>query len=117
MNSLKKSMTEVIKSKLINQFSPFHLELINESFKHSVPKNSETHFKVIIASNKFENMTPVEKHQMVYKVLSDEFTNGLHALSLVVKTEKEWNSGCYKGTVDIPCRGGMKNKKLSDENK
>ena len=27
-------------------FEPIHLEVINESHMHSVPKNSETHFKV-----------------------------------------------------------------------
>jgi stress-induced morphogen len=39
-----------IRTKLENAFSPSYLDVINESYKHSVPKGSETHFKV---SSKF----------------------------------------------------------------
>jgi stress-induced morphogen len=31
-------------------FSPIHLEVVNESYKHSVPTGSETHFKVTCIS-------------------------------------------------------------------
>ena len=32
--------------KLRQAFEPTHLEVVNESYKHCVPKDSETHFKV-----------------------------------------------------------------------
>lgn len=35
-----------IVSRLQAAFSPIHLQIENESYKHSVPKGSETHFKV-----------------------------------------------------------------------
>ncbi|MFM8314373.1 MAG: BolA/IbaG family iron-sulfur metabolism protein, partial [Deltaproteobacteria bacterium] len=35
-----------IQKKLTGAFSPSFLEVINESHQHSVPANSETHFKV-----------------------------------------------------------------------
>jgi BolA protein len=47
-----------IREKLTNQFSPVHLDILNESYMHNVPKGSETHFKVVVVSNKFEN-TPL----------------------------------------------------------
>jgi len=37
---------QLITTKLQSKFSPLHLEVVNESYKHSVPKGSETHFKV-----------------------------------------------------------------------
>lgn len=35
-----------IREKLQAAFSPDHLDVLNESYMHSVPKGSETHFKV-----------------------------------------------------------------------
>jgi BolA protein len=35
-----------IRNKLQTAFSPLYLEVENESYKHNVPKASETHFKV-----------------------------------------------------------------------
>jgi BolA protein len=35
-----------IQEKLLRDLEPQHLEITNESYKHSVPKGSESHFKV-----------------------------------------------------------------------
>lgn len=35
-----------IREKLVRELEPRHLEITNESYKHSVPKGSESHFKV-----------------------------------------------------------------------
>lgn len=37
-----------IEEKLSQELTPVHLEVINESFMHNVPKGSETHFKVCV---------------------------------------------------------------------
>ncbi len=39
-------VAECMERKLTESFGPSHLEIINESYMHSVPKGSETHFKV-----------------------------------------------------------------------
>ena len=39
-------VAESIEQKLTANLVPAHLEIINESYMHSVPKGSETHFKV-----------------------------------------------------------------------
>lgn len=45
-----------IRSKLRVAFDAKHLDVINESHMHSVPKNAETHFKVVVVSDKFEGL-------------------------------------------------------------
>lgn len=84
---------ERIKKIITSEFEPEHLEIINESHKHSLP-NSETHFKLIIVSKFFENKSQISIHQSIYKLLSSEMgeksDNKLHALSLVTKSPKEW---------------------------
>jgi len=37
---------QAIEAKLKEKLSPLFLEVVNESYKHAVPKGSETHFKV-----------------------------------------------------------------------
>ena len=36
--------------------NPTHLEIINESYMHNVPKGSETHFKVVVISDVFDKL-------------------------------------------------------------
>jgi BolA protein len=47
----------------------------------------ETHFTVTVTSAQFAGLTRVQQHQMVNRLLADEFTGGLHALSLSTHTE------------------------------
>ena len=53
--SINSRMETLIRDKLTKQFAPSHLEILNESYMHNVPKGSETHFKVVVVSNNFEN--------------------------------------------------------------
>ena len=57
------------------------LKIINESFMHNVPKDSESHFKVIIVSDDFKNLSQINRHKLVYTNL-DTITNDIHALSI-----------------------------------
>ena len=57
------------------------LKIINESFMHNVPKDSESHFKVIIVSDDFKNLSEINRHKLVYTNL-DIIMNDIHALSI-----------------------------------
>lgn len=103
---------ENITNKLNNAFSPEHLEVINESFMHNVPKGSESHFKVVIVCDDFEGKMLIARHRLVNKVLEEELTKeqtngGIHALALHTMTMEEWFK---KGKApDSPeCLGGGK---------
>ena len=99
---------ESITSKL-NELIPNYLEVTNESYKHNVPEGSESHFKVVIVSSKFEGVNLVKRHQMVNTLLKEEFNNGLHALSIMAKTPEQWTSAGNKLIHETPnCLGGSK---------
>lgn len=50
------------------------------------------HFKIRVVSNGFENMTPINRQQLIYKALGDVFTTGaVHAVELFLFTESEWD--------------------------
>jgi len=85
----------LVEAKLREKLSPAHLEVINESHMHSVPKGSETHFKVVVVSEKFEGLSAVKRHQLVYGALQEELSKkpvhgGIHALAITSRTPSEW---------------------------
>ena len=46
-----------IRQKILESFSSspnIHLNVVNESHKHNVPKGSESHFNVLVVSDTFE---------------------------------------------------------------
>ncbi len=81
---------ETIEEKLKAAFKPEHLDIINESYQHNVPINSESHFKIILVSNFFIKKTLLARHRSIYSVLTAEMANGLHALVLHTYTLDEW---------------------------
>ena len=101
-----------VKIKLSSQLNPIYLEIVNESHKHNVPVNSETHFKVFIVSNQFENKSLVERHRMVNRILVDELKHPIHALSIKAITEAQYtdqkstNNAAIQSTPN--CLGGSK---------
>ena len=97
-----------IETKLRDALSPGHLDVMNESHMHSVPPNSETHFKVVVVSESFAGKTRVARHQTVNRLLADELAGPVHALSIQAHTPEEWIA--RGGTVlDSPeCLGGGK---------
>ena len=96
-----------IEEKLREALVPAHLEVINESFMHKVPKGAETHFKVVIVSERFEGVSAVKRHQLVYGVLADEMKNkpGIHALAITSRTPAEW-SASPEANASPKCHGG-----------
>ncbi|PIU00826.1 MAG: BolA family transcriptional regulator [Bdellovibrionales bacterium CG10_big_fil_rev_8_21_14_0_10_45_34] len=80
-----------IEKLLKQEFSPSRLEVIDESYMHSVGPDAQTHFKVVIVSKKFEGVRPVLRHAHIMNLLEKEFQFGLHALSIHAHTEAEFD--------------------------
>jgi BolA protein len=92
--------------KLTDTFTPVQLEVINESHMHSVPKNSETHFKVTVVSDHFVAQQKVARHQAVYGCLSEEMANPVHALAIHAYTPDEWQARNQSAPQSPDCLGG-----------
>ena len=99
-------VTESIRQKLTETFNPIHLEVINESHMHNVPKDSETHFKVVVVSPQFDDVkSPLQRHRLINTTLSSELDGPVHALSIIAKSPAQWD----KNQVVPPspnCKGG-----------
>ncbi len=98
-----------IREKLATAFAPEHIELENESHTHSVPKNSETHFKLVLVSKVFEGLSRVARQRKVYDVLKDELAPGrVHALTQKVFALSEWTLDAASSFESPACMGGSK---------
>ncbi len=77
-----------IRNKVFEKFPNAVFKLQNESHMHSVPENSETHFKLIIADDLFVDTPRVLRHKMVFSHLGD-LMQKFHALALHCYTHDE----------------------------
>ncbi|XP_043481350.1 bolA-like protein DDB_G0274169 [Leptopilina heterotoma] len=103
----EKPMENAIRKKLEEALSPKHMEILNESYMHNVPKGSETHFKVLIVSDKFSDQTLIKRHRTVNDILKEELASGVHALSIVAKTPDQWENSAKTISPSPQCRGGF----------
>jgi BolA protein len=97
-----------LRERVNERFSPQWLELVNESHQHNVPANSETHFRLVMASAAFEGRRPVARHQLVYAELAELLAGPVHALAMHLYTPEEWQAREDAAPASPQCLGGSK---------
>ncbi|NUP12693.1 MAG: BolA family transcriptional regulator [Polyangiaceae bacterium] len=98
---------ERIRTALETSLHPTHLEVLDESSMHSVPKGAESHFKLIVVSDAFGGKSRIDRHRVVNGLLKDEMSRGLHALTVTAFTPEEWNRS-PEVQASPACLGGSK---------
>ncbi len=101
------SRSQRINDALSYELKPDTLVIDDESSGHNVPVGAESHFKVTAVSTCFDDLNRVARHRLVTGWLRDEFTTGLHALSLHLYTPDEWR----RLSRDIPSSPACQNSK------
>lgn len=103
---------ESITQKVQNNLEPQYFEVLNESHNHSVPQNSETHFKLVIVSDHFSNIKRIQRHRIINDLLADELRGPVHALSLKLYTREEWEARGHDVPASPKCLGGSKRENI-----
>lgn len=87
------SIESAIRTKLTDALSPIILEIVDESDKHAghagARPSGQTHFRLLAVSSAFENVPRLARQRKIYALLEEEFSAGLHALSLQALTPEE----------------------------
>ena len=82
------SMTDRIRQKLTEEFSPQLIEVVDESEQHrghsGYREGGESHFHVKLRAAAFAGKNRVAQQRMVYSVLKEEMAEQIHALALDV---------------------------------
>ncbi len=82
-----------IETALREHLAPTILQVEDDSAKHAghagAREGGETHYSVLVVSEKFAGLNRVQRHRLVNDSLGPEFDAGLHALSLTLKAPGE----------------------------
>lgn len=105
--SMEKPVGAAIRAKLQEALQPVYLEVIDDSHMHAVPRGSETHFRVVVASSRFDGLALIHRHRLVNDILHEELAGPVHALSVQAKTPQQWEKNPSVGQSP-PCLGGSK---------
>ena len=77
-----------IENLILKNYEPKFFSVLDVSEQHRGHQNFkedvESHFEVIIVSEKFKNLNRIERHRMINQSLKNEFLSGLH--SIIIKT-------------------------------
>ncbi|KAJ9519120.1 hypothetical protein QJQ45_007671 [Haematococcus lacustris] len=92
-------LQDSMRRKLTASLQPTRLVIEDQSSQHShhaammvagkAGSTGETHFRVEVVSEAFRGMGLVARQRNIYRLLEEEFQQGLHALSLDTKTPEE----------------------------
>jgi BolA protein len=102
------SMQTTIEQKLSGELEVDYLQVENESHLHNVAPGAESHFKVTIVSNSFDDQMLIKRHRAVNQILQQEMQQ-IHALALHTLTPQEWQARGGLVAASPKCRGGGKN--------
>ncbi|AHE66482.1 BolA family protein [Legionella oakridgensis] len=91
---------------LFAELAPNTLIIEDESRRHHVPADGESHFKIIAVSARFESLSRINRHRLVNAWFANEFSSGLHALSLHLYTPVEWQQKSGMPPSSPACRNG-----------
>ena len=97
-----------VAAKLREAFAPAQLLIENQSDQHSGPRGRETHFKVVVVSDRFAGQSLVQRHRAVNQALAAELAGGVHALSIEALTPEQWSARGGAVLPSPPCLGGSK---------
>ena len=91
--SAMQSRAARLEAVLTQAFSPVLLRVEDDSARHAghagARPSGETHYNVLLVSEAFRGMPRLTRSRAVHATLAAEFADGMHALSLTLRTPEE----------------------------
>lgn len=102
-------MADRIATKLRAAFTPVHLELLDESYKHAAGPDAESHWNLVLVDPSFSGLRNLARQRAVYAALAVEMQAGIHALTMKTLSPEEWAAaGAAVANPSPACLGGSK---------
>lgn len=72
--------------------APVHLEIADDSALHAGHAGAREggHYRLTIVSDRFNGLSTVARHRLIYETLGDLMRTGIHALSIRAATPDEF---------------------------
>jgi BolA protein len=87
------AVVKLIETKLKDQLEALHIEIIDNSWMHAGHRGNPhggSHLAITVVSEKFDTLSPLERHRLVHSILKDEMQGALHALELSAIPASRW---------------------------
>ena len=85
-----------IENLILKNYKPEFFSVLDVSEQHrghlDFEEDVESHFEIIIVSEKFKNLNRIERHRMVNHSLKDEFLSDLHSVIIKTYTLEEYRN-------------------------
>ncbi|PKF62752.1 BolA family transcriptional regulator [Psychromonas sp. psych-6C06] len=98
----------IIEKILTENIDCLYLQVENESHRHAVPANSETHFKVTVVSEQFNGKMLIARHRLINELLAEQLAGPVHALAMHTYTPLQWQEKGNRSPLSADCMGGGK---------
>jgi len=91
-------VARIIRQKLQDALSPQRLELEDDSWRHAghhhdggmdAKEGGESHFNLVVVSERFVGLSRVMRQRKINKLLAEELSGPIHALSIKALTPEE----------------------------
>lgn len=82
---LNQQRMDKMRALLSASLSPTELSIQDDSHLHAGHAGSQSgmgHFTVLIKSEKFKDLLPLKRHQLIYQALGDMMKTDIHALAI-----------------------------------
>lgn len=86
-------LIDEIKNKITSNLNVNKIEIMDESHLHAGHNNRTqggAHFKAVIISEQFDNLSLIERHKKIYAILGKEMGTTIHAFSMKTLTPEEY---------------------------
>lgn len=84
---MSEARIQAIRERLTAALSPTHLEIIDESHLHAGhagARDGRGHFRIKIASPRFEGRRAIERHRLIYEALGELMETDIHAVAIEI---------------------------------
>jgi len=82
-----------IEAAIRRRFEPSLVSVVDDSARHAGHAGhrpeGETHFNLLVVAEAFRDQSRVARSRAVHAALAEEFGEGLHALSMTLRTPEE----------------------------
>lgn len=82
-----------IQRRLEEELSPESLQVEDESHLHVGHEGAKSglgHFRVLVVSDRFQGLSPIKRHRLVYQAMGELMQTDIHALTIEAFTEEEF---------------------------
>ena len=87
---MKKKIIDLIKK----QISIYYINIVDSTKNHThhIEYDGGGHYKALIVSDDFKDLTLIQRHQKIYKILNKMIKKEIHAFSMQTLTIEEYKT-------------------------